>query len=53
MTELEEQLNKKKKNKKKNECLECFKKEAELQTLNNKLMLLTQQTETKQSEMDK
>lgn len=41
ITELEDQMNKKKKNKKKGECLECFKKEAELQTLNNKLMMVS------------
>ena len=31
-------MDKKKKNKKKGECMECFKKEAEIQTLTAKLL---------------
>lgn len=46
-------MNKKKKNKKKGECLECFKKEAELQTLNNKLMMVSQEASSKGSDLDK
>ncbi|CDW75895.1 UNKNOWN [Stylonychia lemnae] len=49
--ELEGQLDKKKKNKKKNECMECFKKEAEIQTLNAKVLKMTGDTSLNQNEL--
>eukprot|EP00347_Sterkiella_histriomuscorum_P007863 403347270 len=51
--ELEAQMDKKNKNKKKNECMECFKKEAELQTLNAKLLKLTNETTNTITELDR